>query len=346
MTEKMRGMMYIAPGQVEFREMPIPQVGPDDVLVRIRKATTCGTDVKIYKRGHPVFLPPFCFGHELAGDVVEVGSNVKKFKPGMRVVPHNSAPCGVCYYCKRGQQNMCENLFFNWGAYAEYILIPGCIANLNMFELPDDLPYEQASIMEPFSTVVHGQRVIHIQQGENVAILGSGGPIGLMHMQMALRSGASEVFAVDLKEPRLAVAKELGATRTINGGKEDAVQAIKDLTDGRGVDVVIESAGSKATWEQALQVVRKGGRVLWFGGLPTGTVVNVDATIAHYSELSLFGVFHSTPQDVEAAFNLICNRVLNTKALISTELPLERLMDALNMMIEGSVVKVAISTAH
>lgn len=344
MTERMRGMMYMAPGQLELMELPIPQVGPDDVLVRIRKATTCGTDVKIYKRGHPVFLPPFCFGHELAGDVVEVGSNVKKFKPGMRVVPHNSAPCGVCYFCKRGQQNMCGDLLFNWGAYAEYILVPGRIANLNMFEIPDGVAYEQASIMEPFSTVVHGQRVIQIQHGESVAILGSGGPIGLMHLQMALRSGASQVFAVDLKEPRLAVAARLGATRTINADKEDPVQVIKDLTDGRGADVVIESAGSKATWEQALLVARKGGRVLWFGGLPNGTVVNVDATIAHYSELSLYGVFHSTPQDVEAAYHLICNNVLNTKALISEEMPLENLKEALNKMIEGSVVKVAIRT--
>jgi L-iditol 2-dehydrogenase len=342
MNDEMKGMFYIAPGQLELRTLPVPKVGPDDVLVRVRKATTCGTDVKIYKRGHPKFLPPMVFGHELAGEVVEVGKNVTRFSPGMRVVPHNTAPCGVCYYCKRGQHNMCDDLFFNWGAYAEFMLIPGIISRMNLFELPDDLPYEQACMMEPFSTVVHGQRVIQIRHGESVAILGSGGPIGLMHLQMAVKSGASQVIAVDLKEPRLAVAKSLGATRIVNAEQEDPVAVIKELTDGRGADVVIESAGTKATWEQALQVARKGGRVLWFGGLPSNTIVNVDATIAHYSELSLYGVFHSTPHDVETAFQLICNNVLNTKALVTTELPLERLEDAFKLMIDGQAVKVAI----
>jgi L-iditol 2-dehydrogenase len=344
MSDEMRGMMYIAPGQLELRTLPVPKPGPEDVLVRIRTATTCGTDVKTYKRGHPKFLPPMVFGHELSGDVVEVGSQVKKFKPGMRVVPHNSAPCGKCYYCKRGQHNMCDDLIWNWGAYAEYIVVPGPIVSQNMFELADDLPYERACMVEPFSTVIHGQRVIQIRHGESVAILGSGGPIGLMHLQMALHSGASQVIAVDLKEQRLEVAKRLGATRVVNASQEDPLAVIKDLTDGRGADVVIESAGTKTTWEQAIQVARKGGRVLWFGGLPTGTVVNVDATLAHYNELSFFGVFHATPQDVETAFQLISNNVLNTEALITTEMPLGQLKEALNLMIEGSVVKVAIRT--
>lgn len=344
MPDEMRGMMYIAPGQLEMRTLPVPKPGPEDVLVRIRRATTCGTDVKAFKRGHPKYHPPMLFGHELSGDIVEVGSRVKSFKPGMRVVPDNSAPCGKCYYCKRGQQNLCEEIIWLFGAYAEYIVVPGPIVSQNMFALPDDLPYEQACILEPFSSVLHGQRVIRIRHGESVAILGAGGPIGLMHLQMALHSGASQVIAVDLKEPRLEVAKQLGASRIVNASQEDPVAVIKDLTHGRGVDVVIESAGSKTTWEQALQVVRKGGRILWFGGLPTGTVVNVDATLAHYNEISFFGVFHATPQDVETAFQLICDNVLNTRALISTEMPLVKLEEALNRMVDGSVVKVAIQT--
>lgn len=344
MTDEMRGMMYIAPGQLELRTLPIPEPGPEDVLVRIRRATTCGTDVKAFKRGHPKYHPPMLFGHELSGDIVEAGARVKNFKPGMRVVPHNSAPCGKCYYCKRGQHNLCDDMIWIWGAYAEYIVVPGPVVSQNMFALPDDLRYEHACMLEPFSTVIHGQRVIQIRHGESVAILGSGGPIGLMHLQMALRSGATPVIAVDLKEQRLEVARKLGASRIVNASQEDPVAVIKDLTDGRGVDVVIESAGSQATWEQALRAARKGGRILWFGGLPSGTMVAVDATLAHYNELSLFGVFHATPRDVETAFQLISQNVLNAEALISTELPLEQLKDALNMMIEGRVVKVAIRT--
>jgi L-iditol 2-dehydrogenase len=342
MAEKMKGIVFLEPGKIELRELPIPTAGPDDVLVRIHAATTCGTDVKIYKRGHPKFLPPMVFGHELAGEIVDVGSRVNKFKIGMRVVPHNSAPCNTCYYCKHAQHNMCDDLLFNWGAYAEYIVVPGPIVSLNMFQLPDDVLYESACIVEPFSTVVHGHRVIQIKHGETVAILGAGGPIGLMHLQMAHYSGASQIIAVDLKEPRLRVAEGLGATRIVNANKENPVEVIKELTDGRGADVVIESAGTKSTWEQSIQVTRKGGRLLWFGGLPSGTVVNVDATMAHYNELTLIGVFHSTPQDVETAYHLICNKVLNTEALISKKMPLEYLEDALNQMNEGTVVKVAI----
>ena len=342
MSDTMRGMMYIAPGQLELRQVPVPQVGPDDVLVKIRAATTCGTDVKTYKRGYPKLTPPNLFGHELAGDVAAVGANVKNFSVGQRVVPHNSAPCGTCFYCKHDQQNMCPDLFLNWGAFADYILVPGPIVRLNMYPIPDHLDYQQASIMEPLSTVVHGQRMIQISKGETVAIIGSGGPIGLMHLQLAVRSGASKVIAVDLKDTRLEVAKKLGATHVINPDREDPVEAIKELTEGRGADVTIEATGAKIGWTNALMGARNGGRVLWFGGLPGGTMLDVDTFKMHYGEITAIGVFHSTPLDVYTAYQLICSGVIDTKSLVTKEMPLERLEEALKAMMDGSVVKVAI----
>lgn len=340
--DQMRAQLFLEPLKIELRNVPIPSVGPDDVLVKVRAATTCGTDLKTYLRGYPKIKPPILFGHELAGDIVEVGKNVKNFHVGQRVVPHNSAPCGVCYYCKHEQHNLCSNLFINWGAFAEYILIPASIVRINMYDIPDHLSYEQAALMEPLSTVVHGQRVCPVQKGEVVAILGAGGPIGLMHLQLAEKSGASKIIAIDLKDTRLKHAEKLGATYVINPNNEILLECINQLTDGRGADMVVEATGSNHGWEQAIQLVRPGGRVLLFGGLPGGTMINLDATKVHYGELKIYGVFHSTPMDVYTAYQLICTGVVDTQSLVSCQLPLERLEDALRMMNEGKIIKAAI----
>lgn len=341
-AQTMHGVMYLEPGHLELREMPIPRPGPDEIVLRIRAALTCGTDVKTYRRGHPKINPPSLFGHEFAGDVVAVGAEAKRFKPGMRVVPHNSAPCGLCYECKHGQQNLCGHIIYNFGAFAEYAVVPGPIVRLNTYEIPPHLSYAQAAVMEPLASVVHGQDVIQIQPGETVAIIGAGGPIGLMHLQMALRRGASQVIAVDIKDERLAVAQQLGATRCVNAEREDPVQVIHELTEGRGADVTIESAGAKAAWQTAIQSVRKGGRVLWFGGLAGGTTIELDTQWIHYGELTLYGIYHCTPLDVYNAFQLIVSGVINTQALISGQLPLERLEEGLKMMMDGHCVKMAI----
>jgi L-iditol 2-dehydrogenase len=287
-------------------------------------------------------VPPTTFGHEFSGEIVEVGSEVQKFKPGMRVVPHNSAPCQTCYYCKHGQENLCGSILWNFGAYAEYAIIPGPILRLNTYEIPEGMNYAQASILEPLVSVTHGQRIIDIQPGEHVAIIGAGGPIGLMHVQMAVYAGAAQVIAVDLSDTRLEVAKRLGATATMNPNSIDPLDAIKSLTDGRGVDVSIESAGAKEAWLTAINSVRKGGRVLWFGGLKGGTSIELDTHWIHYGELSLHGTFHGTPLDVHRSFELIRSGVIDTQSLISEERPLEEVEESLQRMIQGEVVKVAI----
>ena len=196
--------------------------------------------------------------------------------------------------------------------------------------------------MEPLSTVVHGQRVCPVQKGEVVAILGAGGPIGLMHLQLAARSGASKIIAIDLKDTRLKIAEKLGASHILNSSISDPLELIAEVTEGRGADVVIEATGSVSGWEQSIEMVRPGGRVLLFGGLPGGTFVNMNATKIHYSELKIYGVFHSTPMDVYTAYNLICTGVVDTQSLISCELPLEQLEEALEMMKEGKIIKAAI----
>jgi len=341
-AKTMRAVVYLEPGVLGLREVPVPEIGPDDILVRVRTALTCGTDVKTYRRGHPKIPPPTLFGHEFAGDVVAVGERVHGFAPGMRVVANNSAPCNVCFYCKHGQHNLCEDLVVNLGAFAEYIRVPGAIVRQNTYRLPDALPYRYAALMEPLACVIHGQDRVQIQTGETVAIIGAGGPIGLMHLQLALRQGAAQVIAVDINDERLEVAARLGATRIINSQREDPVAAVRALTEGRGADVTIEAAGARAAWLTALDVVRKGGRVLWFGGLPGGTEIPLDATRVHYDELTLLGPYHLVPRDCYRALRLIEAGVIDCASLITHELPLERLEEGLRMMMEGRCIKTAI----
>lgn len=339
----MRAVMYLGPEQLELRQIPIPEPGADEILVRVRAATTCGTDVKTYRRGHPKFPPPFVFGHEFGGDIVKVGSEVKEFKPGMRVTANVFAQCGTCFYCRHDQGNLCENLVYNFGAFAEYIIVPGSIVRLNTFEIPDHVSYAQAAILEPLASVVHGQRLIQIQPGERVAIIGAGGPISLLHLQMAIHSGASQVIAVGHNDTRLEIVGQLGATSIVNAKREDTAATVQELTGGRGADVVIESAGTKLAWETAVNTVRKGGRVLWFGGLPGGTKVELDATRIHYGEITLYGIHGGTALDAYRAFELITSSVIDTQPLLSGELPLERVEEALKRMMAGEVVKMVIN---
>lgn len=340
--EHMWATVFMAPGELSFRQMPVPKVGAHDILVKIKTALTCGTDVKTYKRGHPKYDPPTLFGHEFAGDVVAVGQDVNGFEVGMRVVAGNTAPCNKCYFCKRRQPNLCDDLLVNLGAFAEYIRIPGRLVRQNTFVLPDDLSYREAAIIEPLACVVHGQDLLEIQPNESVAIVGAGGPIGLMHSQLALRRGAWPVIAIDINEDRLSIAERQGVTRVVNSSREDPIQAVRKLTSGRGADVVIECAGVKAAWLTALDVARKGARVEWFGGLPGGTQVTIDATRVHYDELTILGVYHLTPLSLERAFQMVCDGLLDAKPLITHEVALKNLESGLNMMLKGQSVKVAV----
>jgi L-iditol 2-dehydrogenase len=339
--QTMRAMIFLGPGQLELRSVPVPKPADGEILLKIGCATTCGTDLKAFNRGYRLLNPPCGFGHECVGVVTETGAGVEGFTPGMRVVAHNSAPCNRCFYCKQGQQNLCENLIFNYGTYAEYITVPRPIVELNTFPIPDHLSDLQAPLIEPLMCVVHGHRVLQIRHGEHVAVIGTG-PIGLMHVQLSRLAGAVQIIAVDLSDTRLAVAEKLGATDLINADKTEPVEAIRSLTQGRGVDAVIEAAGAVEAWYTALRSVRKGGRVEFFGGLKGDVPLQVDPAWIHYGEFSLYGTFHGTPVDAQRAYELIASGTVDTASLISDEMPLENVVDALKRMERGEVIKVAI----
>jgi len=343
MNKSMRAVVYLGPETLQVRVVPIPSIRPDEMLVKVRSATTCGTDVKTYLRGHPKYPPPFLSGHEFAGDVVEIGSMVENFQVGMRVTASCFGPCGACYPCKHHQENLCENMIHNFATYAEYVLLPGVFVRWNTLVIPENLSYAQAALLEPLASVVHSHKMIQIRPGEKVAILGGGGAVGLMHLQLARASGAAEVIVVDRFDERLEFARQLGASAVINAGQTDPLQAIQELTAGRGADVSIECAGLKVTWETAVRAARRGGRVLWFGGLKSGTTVELDAPAIHYGEIVLFNTHGNSPVDFWEACNLVASGIIDTRSLLSGEMALSETERALQLMIEGKAMKVSIN---
>jgi len=338
----MKAVVYLGPGELSYEEVEVPQVGPGELLVRTRAALTCGTDVKTYRRGHHLMEPPMLFGHEFAGDVALIGEGVTDFAEGMRVVAANSAPCRSCFFCQRGRHNLCEDILFNWGAFAEYVRVPARIVQTNMYEIPPELEYEEAAMLEPLACVALGNEAAGISPGDTVVIAGGGGPIGLMHLQLAKHAGAEQAVVIDLKDSRLQLAQQLGATHVINPEREDPVAAVKDLTRGRGADVTIETAGLPDVWKMSLELVRKGGTVVLFGGCPTGSQISVDTDRVHYHELTIRGVFHHTPKTVARALRLLSSGVVDASRLISGRVPLRDTQIALEKVMAGEAVKMAI----
>jgi len=339
-NKKMKAQLFYGPGDVRFEETDIPRIGPGEALVKIKSALTCGSDLKTYKRGHPTMIVEgSVFGHEWAGDIVELGEGVEDFAIGDRVVAANSVPCSKCYYCKLQRYSMCENIVYNNGAYAEFIKIPADIVPVNTLKIPDHIDYSAAALLEPLACAVHGIDESNITEGDIVAVNGAG-PIGLFFVALAKLKGAI-VISSDLSDERLKVAKELGADHIVNAAKvDDQVQAVKDLTTGgRGVDVAIEATGFPKVWEMTILMARKGGTVNLFGGCASGTSINIDTQLLHYSELTIKGIYHHTPYYVRKAFKLIEKGQFDTLRFITSDMPLEKLVDALELMGEQKGIK-------
>ncbi len=332
MKGKMAAQLFFGPGDVRYLNTDIPKVADGEILVKIKSALTCGTDLKTYKRGHPTVINQgSVFGHEYAGDIVETGRGVEGFKVGDRVVALNSCPCFRCYYCKLEEYSMCENIVYNNGAYAQYITVPPDIVKVNTFLIPDQISYREAALLEPLSCVVHGIDEINIRPGDTVAINGTG-PIGLMFVTLARLKGA-KIIATDLSDERLYYAQKFGADHIINASRTDQVSAVKEITEkGYGADVAIEATGFPDVWEKTILMGRKGAVILLFGGWEPGSSINIDTKLLHYSELDIKGVYHHTPYYARKAFNLLASKKINAKDFITSDMPLKNLIDALEMV--------------
>lgn len=338
----MRAQMFYAPQDVRYETTEIPQIKEDEVLVKVKAALTCGTDLKTYRRGHPTIIQsvPSTFGHEFSGDVVEVGDKVTKFKVGDRIVGVNTAPCYECHYCKREQYSLCENLHYLNGAYSEYVAVPAHMLKYNFYKIPDHLKYEEAALLEPLACAVHGAERIVARVGDMAVVIGAG-PIGMMFMKLLSLKGC-RVIAVDLSEQRLKQAYTFGAEATVNANDEDHIQQVRDLCEGYGAPVVVEATGFPNVWENAIQMVAKGGTVLAFGGTKKGTSITVDCQKFHYEEINLKAVYHHTPYHVQMALNLLASGQVNAKDFISGYYPLSKTIDALEKIGAQEGIKYAI----
>jgi len=329
---------------LQVEPIAVPTIGKGDVLVRVRVALTCGTDVKVFRRGYHarMIVPPAVFGHELAGDVVALGEGVTKFSIGQRVVAANSAPCDDCYFCRRGLENLCEDLLFNNGAYAEYIRIPARIVARNTYEIPAGVSYQDAALVEPLACVLRGLEETGIRAGDTLAIIGLG-PIGLMFVRLAKLYGA-RVIAIGRRKTQLDRAVAAGADELIS--TEHVAyppDTVRTLTAGRGADVAVEAVGNPETWHWAVNMIRRGGTVNFFGGCPNESKVALDTSLLHYSEITCKASFHHTPSHIRKALDIICGGGIRSRDFVNREEPLTNLLEVMrHLMSHNGHLKTAI----
>ena len=345
MTEQMTAAVLYGKEQLQIEIVDVPKLGPGDVLVRVRAALTCGTDVKVFRRGYHarMITPPALFGHELAGDIVAMGDQVKGFHIGQRVMAANSAPCGECYYCKRQQENLCTDLLFNNGAYAEYIRIPERIVRKNLHLLEDHVGYQDAALAEPLACVLRGLEESNVRPGDTVAVIGLG-PIGIMFVRLAKAVYGARVIAIGRRQPQLDRAARMGADELIvNTDGADVVGAVKAMTEGRGADVVIEAVGLPELWQLGTRLLRRGGVVNFFGGCAGGTEVNLDTHLLHYSEITCKASFHHTPALIRKALDVVGRGYVTAKDLVNGVEPLANLLEVMqHLMSHNGHLKTAI----
>ncbi|MFZ7133515.1 MAG: zinc-binding dehydrogenase [Eubacteriales bacterium] len=327
---------------LKIMDLPKPTPGPGEIIMEVRSALTCGTDVKTFRRGHPTI--PFggnhtAFGHEGSGVVYEIGQGVIKFNVGDRIAAHNTAPCHSCYSCQVGDYSMCDDLQQMRGTWAEYVRIPAALVKETIFKIPNEMSHKSAALLEPLACAVYGVDQSNIQLGDTVVVNGCG-PIGLMMLHCAKLKGAY-VIACDFNHLRLDAAKCLGADMTIDLKMvDDQVKAVRDLTPySRGVDVAIEATGVPEVWEKNILMARKGGLVMEFGGCKPGTSINIDTKLLHYSQLTIKGVYHTTPKHVGMAFELIKRGEFPERIMINKAFQLDNALDALLSHANGESIK-------
>jgi L-iditol 2-dehydrogenase len=317
---KMRVAMYYNNQDVRVEEIPIPRIGPGEILIRVQASGVCGSDVMEWYR---VPKAPLVLGHEVSGEVVEVGEGVKRLKVGDRVIATHHVPCNTCYYCLRGNHSACETLrktHFDPGGFSEYIRIPAINVDRGVFILPDEVSYEEGSFVEPLGCAIRGQRIARFQIGSSVLIIGSG-MTGLLHLQLACAQGAGRVIATDINEYRLEAALRFGAEAAINAN-EDVPECLRKINRGRLADLVIVCTGSPKAIEQAFSLVERGGTILFFAPTDPGIKISIPFNDVWWAGVTMTSSYAAAPYDLALAIELIRARRVNVKDMITHRLPL------------------------
>lgn len=312
------------PLSIQIDEMPVPEIGPREVLVRVAHCGVCGTDVEAYVGKQPrgwTITYPFRLGHELSGIVAAVGAEVSTVAPGDAVVADGRLTCGYCYYCRRGLWSACQNAGYFSGGLAQYAAYPFA----NLVKIPAGVSLAEAAFAEPLACVVNGQAKIDVAPGAVAVVIGDG-PIGLLHAQMLRHRGAYTIM-IGLLDHRLAMAEELGVNLVVNPARQDALDAVKGASAGRGADVVVNAAGHVSVLKQAIDLAARRGHVLYFAATLAPSIT-LDLDLIHYKELRLVGSYDSTIAQYEDALALIRAGVVQVQPLITHRFPLAQTQEA------------------
>lgn len=344
----MLAAMFHEPGDLRLEEVPEPTAGPGELKLRMRATATCGTDAKIYGHGHPRLEPPQIIGHELAGEVVELGEGTTGFSIGDRVQVIAAVPCGDCWACDSGVAQVCPNqtsMGYQYpGGFAEYMIVPELVLRVDGVNLiPDNLSYAEAAVTEPLACALNAQELARVGQGDVVVVMGAG-PIGCGHVRLARSLGAVKVILTDINADRLAMsAQRVNPDLAIVGSGQDVIDQVMAATDGRGASVIITAAPSGVAQEDAIQMAAPQGRISFFGGLPKDNpFIKLDSNIVHYRELTLVGANGSSPDHNRRALHMIASGELPVDDLITHRMPLTDVHKAIDAVISGEAIKVVV----
>jgi len=346
----MLALRFYAPEDLRLENVPEPTCGTDEVKIRVKNCSTCGTDVKIRKNGHQNLAPPRIIGHEIAGEVVEVGSGVAgDWKPGDRVQVIAAVPCGKCHECRKGWMAVCQNqtsVGYQYdGGFAEYMIVPREVLAVDgMNRIPDGVGFAEASAAEPFACAINAQEQLGIEPGDDVVIFGAG-PIGCLHVRIARGvHRAGRIILVDINSERLKMSADaVKPDVVINASEVNIVEEILKLTGGRGADVVITATPANITQEQAVSMAARNGRISFFGGLPkTNPTITLDSNLVHYRQLHIHGANGSAPEHNRRALDYIASGEVPVADLITRRIRLRDVMDAFGIVERGEAIKVTV----
>ncbi|MBB2993639.1 L-iditol 2-dehydrogenase [Mycolicibacterium iranicum] len=350
----MKALRFYAPEDVRLEDVAEPDCAPDEVKLRVRNCSTCGTDVKIFYNGHQNLTPPRTIGHEIAGEIVEVGGDVNatygsNWQVGDRVQVIAAVPCGECHECRKGWMAVCQNqtsMGYQYdGGFAEYMIVPRQVLKVDgLNRIPDNVGFDEASAAEPFACAINAQELLGIEEGDTVVVFGAG-PIGCMHIRIARGvHKCGPIYLVDVNDARLKMSADaVHPDGVINAAEVDVVEKVMELTGGRGADIVITATAANIAQEQAISMAARNGRISFFGGLPkTDPTITCDSNLVHYRQLHIHGANGSAPEHNKRALEYISTGQVPVKDLITRHIPLDDVLDAFQIVKKGEAIKVTV----
>jgi len=320
--EKMRVAMYYNNNDVRIEEMPIPEIDDNELLVKVKACGICGSDVMEWYR---LKKAPRVLGHEIAGDIIKVGKNVKEFKVGDRVFVSHHVPCNTCSFCENDQHTLCKTLHstnFYPGGFAEYLRVPEINVDRGAFVLPKEMSYEEGAFIEPLACVVRGMRIAEMKSNQSVLVVGSG-VAGLLNIKLAKAMGASKIFATDIDDFRLKTAEKMGADIVINA-RENVAEEIKKHNDGKFADLVILCAGVPSAVKQAIESVQAGGTILFFAPTEPGVDIPFPLFDLWNKQVKMVSTYAGAPRDIEEAIEIIRTKKMVVTDMITHRFPLSK----------------------